>query len=208
MALTGLSGTARENTDASNKKLSDISVEKKAIAEQIAAERPIRDELKLAIDHMSIRISEEEATDRLMSTSSTIVLGGWMPASEEKLLAERLKDFDCAWETRDPTEDETANVPVMLKDGPLAAPFTMITQMYSLPAYNGVDPNPFLLPFFSVFFGIMFADMGLWHTDDTRWHVYEKKDASEGWNEPTDRCCYPLWYYYIYIWSSYRWLLR
>ena len=31
--------------------------------------------------------------------------------------------------------------------------------MYSLPAYNGLDPNPFVMPFFALFFGIMFADM-------------------------------------------------
>lgn len=31
--------------------------------------------------------------------------------------------------------------------------------MYSLPAYNGLDPNPFIMPFFALFFGIMFADM-------------------------------------------------
>ena len=35
----------------------------------------------------------------------------------------------------------------------------MVTEMYSLPAYNGLDPNPFVMPFFALFFGIMFADM-------------------------------------------------
>ena len=32
--------------------------------------------------------------------------------------------------------------------------------MYSLPAYNGVDPNPLMAPFFILFFGVMMADMG------------------------------------------------
>jgi V/A-type H+-transporting ATPase subunit I len=32
--------------------------------------------------------------------------------------------------------------------------------MYSYPAYNGVDPNPFLFGSFAIFFGIMFADVG------------------------------------------------
>ncbi|MGE4352951.1 MAG: V-type ATP synthase subunit I [Oscillospiraceae bacterium] len=160
MALTGLSGTARENTDSANQKLTAMAEEKKALAEQIAAEKPRRNELKLAIDHMAIRISEEEATDRLMSTPSTIVMEGWIPAVQEKKLVEKLKNFDCAWETRAPTKEETAEVPVLLKDGPLASPFSSITEMYSLPSYDGIDPNVWLLPFFSVFFGIMFADMG------------------------------------------------
>ena len=32
--------------------------------------------------------------------------------------------------------------------------------MYSLPAYNGVDPNPLMAPFFIFFYGFMMADMG------------------------------------------------
>ena len=33
-------------------------------------------------------------------------------------------------------------------------------EMYSLPAYNNVDPNPLMAPFFILFYGIMMADMG------------------------------------------------
>ena len=36
----------------------------------------------------------------------------------------------------------------------------MVTEMYSLPAYNGIDPNPLMAPFFILFYGIMMADMG------------------------------------------------
>jgi V/A-type H+-transporting ATPase subunit I len=32
--------------------------------------------------------------------------------------------------------------------------------MYSLPAYDGIDPNPLIMPFFVFFFGFMFADLG------------------------------------------------
>ena len=36
----------------------------------------------------------------------------------------------------------------------------MVTNMYSLPAYDGVDPNPLMAPFFILFYGLMMADMG------------------------------------------------
>ena len=36
----------------------------------------------------------------------------------------------------------------------------MVTEMYSLPAYDGVDPNPLMAPFFILFYGLMMADMG------------------------------------------------
>jgi V/A-type H+-transporting ATPase subunit I len=37
---------------------------------------------------------------------------------------------------------------------------SLITEMYSLPAYDGVDPNALMWPFFVLFYGIMMADMG------------------------------------------------
>ena len=36
----------------------------------------------------------------------------------------------------------------------------MVTNMYSLPAYGTVDPNPLMAPFFILFYGLMMADMG------------------------------------------------
>ncbi len=35
----------------------------------------------------------------------------------------------------------------------------MVTEMYSLPAYNGIDPNPLMFFWYVLFFGIMFADV-------------------------------------------------
>ena len=87
MALAGRSGTARDNAEAAKARLNAIAEEKAAIAAEIAAEKPRRDELKLAIDHMSGRIAQAEATERLLSTSSTIVLEGWVPAEAEKAIA-------------------------------------------------------------------------------------------------------------------------
>jgi len=36
----------------------------------------------------------------------------------------------------------------------------MVTNMYSLPMYGTVDPNPLMAPFFILFYGLMMADMG------------------------------------------------
>ncbi|MBQ9346331.1 MAG: V-type ATP synthase subunit I, partial [Oscillibacter sp.] len=42
----------------------------------------------------------------------------------------------------------------------LTRPLSMVTEMYSLPDYRCVDPNPLMAPFFILFYGIMMADMG------------------------------------------------
>ena len=51
-------------------------------------------------------------------------------------------------------------MPVKLKSNRLTEPLTTITTMYSLPAYDGVDPNGLMMPFYVFFFGFMFADLG------------------------------------------------
>ena len=55
--------------------------------------------------------------------------------------------------------EEYPTVPVKLKNNKFTSPFNMVTEMYSMPAYNGLDPNPWMAPFFALFFGIMYGDM-------------------------------------------------
>ena len=71
-----------------------------------------------------------------------------------------LGNFQCAWEAAEPTQDEYPQVPIKLKNNPVTGPFTAITEMYSMPAYGSVDPNPLMAPFFIAFFGFMMNDIG------------------------------------------------
>ena len=94
-----------------------------------------------------------------MNTESSFYFEGWLTAPDEELLAEKLSRFDCAWLTTEPDPEKPEKIPVKLRNNRLTSPFNLVTEMYSLPAYNGLDPNPFIMPFFALFFGIMFADM-------------------------------------------------
>ena len=51
-------------------------------------------------------------------------------------------------------------MPVALRGNVLTRSMNCITEQYSMPAYDGVDPNPIMAPFFIFFFGMMMADMG------------------------------------------------
>ena len=106
------------------------------------------------------KIARAEAEARLMQTETSVCLQGWVPAEKEQELAGVLAKYDCAWETADPAEDEYPDVPVKLKNNRFTRAMNMVTEMYSLPAYDGVDPNPLMAPFFILFYGIMLADMG------------------------------------------------
>jgi len=71
-----------------------------------------------------------------------------------------LGGFNCAWEAADPTPEEYPQVPIKLKNNPVTGPFNVITEMYAMPAYDTVDPNPLMAPFFIIFFGFMMNDIG------------------------------------------------
>jgi V/A-type H+-transporting ATPase subunit I len=105
-------------------------------------------------------LTREEAKARLLATKATFFLEGWVTAPELPAVEKLLSRYTAAWETCDPVQDEYPEVPVKLKSNALTRPMNMVTEMYSLPAYDGVDPNPLMMPFFVFFFGIMFADLG------------------------------------------------
>lgn len=159
-SFTGFEGTARETSAQADKALADLADEKTRCAAAIADESVRRDELKLAVDKLSTQIAMAEAEGKLYGTDSCVMMTGWMPAEREEDLSGVFDKFDCAWEARDPEEDEYPQVPVSLKNNKITNALNMVTNMYSLPAYGSVDPNPLMAPFFILFFGLMFADIG------------------------------------------------
>ena len=159
-ALSGMTGTPRECILKANEALTELQKEKDACAASIVDATVHREEMKLAHDRVSTRIALAEAEDKLYGTKTTVVMEGWMPAEREKELAAVFERFQCAWDSRDPEKEEYPDVPVKLKNNKLTNGLNMVTEMYSLPAYDGVDPNPLMAPFFILFYGLMMADMG------------------------------------------------
>ena len=159
-SVTGMPGTARECTLNAEQSLKELAAEKENCTRYIVDDAVHRDELKLAADRVSVKISLAEAEDKLYGTDSVVVMEGWIPAEREEELAEVFDRFGCAYETLDPTEDEYPEVPVKLKNNKFTNALNMVTEMYSLPAYGSLDPNPLMAPFFILFYGLMMADMG------------------------------------------------
>lgn len=114
--------------------------------------------LKLWIDRLNLEIDAAEAQEKLLVTEKAFALTGWVDEPHVPALEELLGSFCCAWELSDPGEDD--KVPIRLKNNALTSPLNMVTEMYSLPDYRNVDPNPLIAPFFCVFFGMMFNDLG------------------------------------------------
>ena len=153
-------GTPAQIIEEGKKAIEAWDAEESLCREQLAAMGIHRQALKLRFDAMSAEIAQAEAESRLLCTESVSILEGWVPAEDEPKLAALLEKYDCAYDTEDPAEDEYPQVPVLLKNSVLTRSLNAVTEMYSLPAYDGIDPNPYMTPFFIFFYGMMMADMG------------------------------------------------
>ena len=160
VSFRGMTGTAKENDKALAENLAALEKERQEIEQRIAGLGGKRETLLEASDRAAIALRREEAKSRLVGTDKVFLLEGWLPADRRAEIEKTLKPFTCAIETREPTEDEYPQVPVQLKNNKLTRPLNMVTEMYSLPAYGTLDPNPLMAPFFILFYGIMMADMG------------------------------------------------
>ena len=158
--LKDLTGTAQENIRALDQELAAIAREREAEIAAIREMGPSLDELKLGLDRVEQVIASESAKERLLAGGSIVYLDGWASEPEVPELEKALAKFDCAYELTEPAEEEYPEVPVQLRNSKLIRPMNMVTEMYALPAYGTIDPNPLMAPFFILFYGMMLADMG------------------------------------------------
>lgn len=161
MDFKDFSGTAAENIEALRTRLKEIEVEREAAKKGLIDFAPRINDLRQAFDALTVRMQREEAAEKLLISGSVFVLEGWAPEQVIPSLEKLLNRYECAYESRSPEPGEEP--PVMLRtEGPfrkIVEPLNMVTEMYSLPKYGNIDPNPLITPFYILFFGMMYADV-------------------------------------------------
>ena len=153
-------GTAGENLAALRREQAELAERKAALEQEIAKCANQKPELRQLSDASRIEMERGEAKGRTRETAETFLLEGWFPAENTRELEMLLEGCTCAWQMTDPVPEDYPRVPVKLKNNRFTGPLNMVTEMYSLPAYGSLDPNPYMAPFFILFYGIMMADMG------------------------------------------------
>lgn len=144
-------------------RMAKIDSEKFFIKEELADFDEEYKTLELVNEYYENMIVRKEATGNFLKTENVMVIQGWLAADDEKELINVVKKVagDEAYLTfEDVKEDEYDKVPTKLKNNELCTCFESITEMYSTPKYDEIDPTPLLTPFYLLFFGMMVADMG------------------------------------------------
>ena len=117
------------------------------------------DDIGFVIDYFAIKKEKYAALERIAMTNRIFVLTGYIPEKRVSKVVETLeKNYTVAIEITEP--DAQADVPVLLENNAFVAPVEPITEMYSMPNRDDVDPNPVMAFFYYVFFGIMLSDAG------------------------------------------------
>ena len=142
-----------------------LQKEEKALKQQLASYHDFYETFCLAEEVLLAVIQREQARQHLLNASSFFILQTWIPVEEKAdiltAIEEKVPKDEIALTFENPTKAEIeTDIPVKLANNKLVQPFEMLTEMYSLPKYEEVDPTPAMMPFYLVFFGMMVADIG------------------------------------------------
>ncbi|MBR0112601.1 MAG: V-type ATP synthase subunit I [Clostridia bacterium] len=145
-----------ERLAAENKKLKETIEESK---KEIAAHASDREDIQFVSDYFSIRRERYKALNNVSTGDRIVIISGYVPENKaEKLTSELDSRFSVAMTLTEP--DESKDAPVYLKNSSVAAAVEPITEMYSAPGKDDLDPNPIMAAFYYIFFGLMLSDAG------------------------------------------------
>ena len=153
----GMEGNAAQNIAQLDEKLAEVEQRREAAIERIKELGDQRGELKLAIDQLTQQEAKEMVKERFLTDGTIVFLEGWVEEPKLDKLERELGALDCAYDLSDPQEGDT--VPTLLSNPKWMRGINMVTEMYSLPTYDGIDPNPLIFFWYIFFFGFMFADV-------------------------------------------------
>ncbi len=157
-ALPQVHGTAKQNIDSINAALAEkeprLASLKASLEEKLASDNSA----DLLYEQIKAQIDRETAP--VTSTEDTAVIEGWVPEDRAHLIEEAVRKATDVYsvEFRDPLPEESP--PTVLKNNRIVKKFEGITNMFSVPRYGGIDPNPVMTPWYWIIFGLMMGDVG------------------------------------------------
>ena len=127
------------------------------IEEQIKALADERERLKIVADYYRVRADKYEVLGELPQSDRTFFIGGYIPASAARKVADYLTErYDCMVDVEELEEDEEP--PVILKNNPFSANMEGVVESYGLPVKGEIDPTTIMSFFYVFFFGMMLSD--------------------------------------------------
>ncbi len=156
----GLKGTPNDIIEQSKRRLNDIQKEREDIKTQAQGMNQDLFNFEVLYDYYMVEKDRKTNTLKLFDTDKSFYLQAWLPKERKSYITDTIsKITDMVYvEFTEPEEND--DIPVLLSNSKLVEPFEVITELYSLPDPRGIDPNPYMAPFYWLFFGMMLSDAG------------------------------------------------
>lgn len=159
-------GTPKAILKEAKEALTKLAEERKSLAKLIGEKKGQVYHLQQAEEVLLAKYQREMAKAGIVESHYLAVIRGWIGADEvptlQRVLHQAFPNQQVYVSLEEPTEAEIATnkTPTKLKNHAIVKPFEMLTEMYSIPKYDEIDPTPWMMPFYLVFFGMMVADFG------------------------------------------------
>ncbi|SHI61946.1 V-type ATP synthase subunit I [Lutispora thermophila] len=155
--------------DTPEKEISRIDERIKALEADISDyENQLKDltsnlrDLQIVYDYLMNEKLRVISSEKFLMTENVNIIKGYIPTEMVSEFTETVKAAlnNVYYLEIKEADKNDPKVPILLENSKLVKSFESITNMYSLPKYNEIDPTPFIAPFYMFFFGMMLADAG------------------------------------------------
>lgn len=159
--LEGLKGKPYEALDRTISKIEILNKKKSKLENKLKKAKHKWQKRYLVLkEELQIYRERKEIKQKFGGTKSTKIIKGWAPKSnidEVKKIAENNSEGCSFVSSKKPENDD--EVPTLLDNPSFIKPFELLTNMFSIPNYDEVDPTFILAPAFVLFFGLMLGDL-------------------------------------------------
>lgn len=152
--------TCKEKIKEADGQISQIAKEYQRTEKKIRSRSADLRNMKICADYMTFVINKIKASEDFRNTQKTFILEGYVPTKNavelKNVLVSSFKSI--LVEIEQVPRDEFA--PTLVESNKVFKSAEFVTNMYSVPRYGELDPNPSVFAFFMIFLGFIMADIG------------------------------------------------
>ena len=152
--------TAKEKDFEIKERIKLIDREIESVYQAVSYHADALKNLKIDADYLNFLLEKVRYCETARRTEKTFVLEGFVPSGAEERVVRAVKSVSDAIFTEICEPDKDDNVPTLTRNNGVVRQTEFITDMYSVPHYKEFDPSHTVFFFFTLFMGIIMADIG------------------------------------------------
>lgn len=143
-----------------NEKIDRCDAEGENISADACKMAPLTVKIKIYLDYLCFLKEKYELEESFSNTESAFVLSAYVPSEAAERVRGAIEKTARASYIDISVINRNEFAPTLMKNNRRVRNFEAVTNMYSAPAYGALDPNGVMGFFFSLFMGLIMADVG------------------------------------------------